>query len=288
MPHDHSSRAARVRLAQCVGAATAVAVCSLVAALSAGMSAGADTEAVATAHGSARHHVLAAGALGAATSAPARTPRPAAPTKATTPVDTTAVSTLAASGIPHAALNAYRVAAARLGHAQPSCGIPWYLLAGIGRVESDHGQFGGAVLHRDGLSTPRTVGPSLNGKGNQFIPAPPNGLALDGDAKYAHALGPMQFIPSTWADWGADANGDGTADIFNINDAALAAARYLCAAGGDLRSTAGRSAAVLSYNHLTSYRDEVLALADAYRRGITPTGPMIGNTTGSLPATGHT
>jgi hypothetical protein len=174
-----------------------------------------------------------------------------------------------------------------MAHVQPSCGIAWYLLAGIGRVESDHGQFAGAVLHRDGVSTPAIIGPALNGKGNQYIPAPADGLALDGDAKYAHALGPMQFIPSTWAAWGADGNGDGKADIFNIDDAALAAARYLCAAGGDLTEPAGQSRAVLAYNHLTSYRDEVLALADAYRRGITPTGALIGNVTGSLPKVGH-
>src|SRR5581483_4161793 len=106
---------------------------------------------------------------------------------------------------------------------------------------------------------------------------------LDGDAKYAHALGPMQFIPSTWAIYGTDANGDGKADVFNINDAALGAARYLCAAGGNLRTHAGQVAGVLAYNHSDQYLAQVLALADAYRRGIPVTGIPVGITSGPLP-----
>ncbi|HET8583820.1 MAG TPA: hypothetical protein VFL65_11235, partial [Jatrophihabitans sp.] len=111
------------------------------------------------------------------------------------PVNHGVISALAANGIPIVALNAYRVAATRLGNANPGCGIDWALLAGIGREESDHGQFGGAVLHADGVSTPKIIGPALDGIHYDYIPAPPNGLALDGDARYAHALGPMQFIP---------------------------------------------------------------------------------------------
>jgi membrane-bound lytic murein transglycosylase B len=199
------------------------------------------------------------------------------------PTSSTVISGLAANGIPTVALNAYRVAAARLASADPSCGIDWALLAGIGREESDHGRFGGAVLHADGTSTPRIIGPALDGKHWDYVPAPPNGRALDGDAVYAHALGPMQFIPSTWATYGIDANGDGKADIFNINDAALAAARYLCAAGGNLRTHAGQVRAVLAYNHNDQYLAQVLALADAYRRGVKVTGIPQGTTTGALP-----
>lgn len=193
------------------------------------------------------------------------------------------ISGLAANGIPSVALNAYRVAAARMASVAPGCGIPWYLLAGIGREESDHGRFGGAVLRADGVSTPAIIGPALDGIHWDFIPAPANGLALDGDAKYAHALGPMQFIPSTWANYGADANGDGKADIFNINDAALGAARYLCAAGGDLTTVKGQTRAVLAYNHNSQYLAQVLALANAYRKGITITGLPVGITSGKLP-----
>jgi hypothetical protein len=193
------------------------------------------------------------------------------------------ISGLAANGIPTVALNAYRVAAARMASADPGCGIDWALLAGIGRVESDHGRFGGAVLHSDGRSTPKIVGPALNGHGTALIAAPSNGMALDGDSVYTHALGPMQFIPQTWAGYGVDADNDGHADIFDINDAALGAARYLCAAGGDLRTHDGRVRGVMAYNHVGWYVTEVLALADAYRRGVPISGIPLGQLTGKLP-----
>jgi membrane-bound lytic murein transglycosylase B len=199
------------------------------------------------------------------------------------PVNHGVISGLAANGIPQVALNAYRVAAARIDSVDPGCGLDWSLLAGIGREESDHGQFAGAVLHADGVSTPAIIGPALDGKHWDYIPAPGDGLALDGDALYAHALGPMQFIPSTWAAYGADANGDGKADIFNINDAALGAARYLCAAGGDLGTQSGRVQAVLTYNHNDQYLAQVLALANAYHLGIPVTGIPVGILTGALP-----
>ena len=198
------------------------------------------------------------------------------------PSDPAAISGLAANGIPTVALNAYRVAAARLANADPGCGIDWALLAGIGREESDHGQFAGAVLHADGVSTPRIIGIALNGHGTALIRDTDHG-ALDGDTVYDHAVGPMQFIPSTWAEYGTDADGDGRANVFDINDAALTAARYLCAAGGDLRSHAGQVAAVLAYNDSDQYLAQVLALADAYRRGIPMTGLPVGNITGALP-----
>jgi hypothetical protein len=203
--------------------------------------------------------------------------------KVQAPVSHGVISGLAANGIPKVALNAYRVAAARMGNVEPGCGVDWALLAGIGREESDHGRFAGAVLHADGVSTPAIIGPALDGVTWDYIPAPANGLELDGDAKYAHALGPMQFIPSTWAIYGTDANGDGRADVFNINDAALGAARYLCAAGGNLRTHAGQVRGVLAYNHSDQYLAQVLALADAYRRGIPISGIPVGITSGPLP-----
>jgi membrane-bound lytic murein transglycosylase B len=204
------------------------------------------------------------------------------------PVTTAVISGLAANGIPSVALNAYRVAAARMANVNSGCGIDWALLAGIGRVESDHGRFGGAQLLADGNTTKKIIGPALDGIHWDYIPAPSNGMELAGDAVYAHALGPMQFIPSTWAAYGADADGNGKADVFNINDAALGAARYLCAAGGNLRAHDGQVAAVLAYNHNDTYLGQVLALADAYRKGIPVTGIPVGNTTGALPPVQNT
>jgi hypothetical protein len=175
-------------------------------------------------------------------------------------------SLLASSGIPVTALAAYERAAAREAQLAPACGLTWPLLAGIGRVESDHGRFAGAVLHADGISTPPIIGIPLDGHGTALI-RDTDGAALDGDAVYDRAVGPMQFIPSTWAGWGVDGNNDGRVDPFNIFDAAAAAADYLCAAGGDLTTAGGQITAILSYNHSYDYVRLVMSLERLYASG---------------------
>ncbi|MBN9620085.1 MAG: lytic transglycosylase domain-containing protein, partial [Actinobacteria bacterium] len=192
------------------------------------------------------------------------------------PPGAAAVATaLAAGGIPQIALDAYRQAAAREARLRPGCHLSWPLLAAIGRVESDHGRFGGAVLRADGTSTRRIIGPALNGDGVALIRDTDHGR-LDGDPVYDHAVGPMQFIPSTWASYGVDVHGPGHPDPFDIVDAAAAAADYLCVAGGDLATGAGQQRAVLAYNHSTQYLAEVLGLEVVYARGagvVVPTPP---------------
>ncbi len=199
------------------------------------------------------------------------------------PANPAVIAGLAADGIPKVALNAYRVAAARIDAALPGCGIDWSLVAAIGRVESDHGQFGGAKLGPDGTSTPKIIGPALNGQGFAFIHDTDHGV-YDGDPVYDRAVGPMQFIPSTWVSYAVDGNGDGTASPFDINDAALAAAHYLCVAGGDLRSAAGQQRAVLAYNDSNAYLAEVLALARGYATGTQIDAPLVGSTSAAVPA----
>src|SRR4051812_49022070 len=195
------------------------------------------------------------------------------------------ITGLAANGIPNVALNAYRVAAARMANADPGCGIDWSLLAGIGRIESNHGRFGGASLNPDGSTTPKIIGPPLDGGQFAYI-GDTDGGTWDGDSRYDRAVGPMQFIPSTWRAYAVDGDGNGTTDPTNINDATLGAAHYLCVAGGDLRSSAGQRRAVLAYNHSDSYVAQVLALAAAYASGIPVADlpPLVGNTTGGIPA----
>src|SRR3954471_5013328 len=211
---------------------------------------------------------------------------PAAPVQqaAAEPADPAAITGLAANGIPNVALNAYRVAADRMNASTPGCGIDWSLLAGIGRVESNHGRFSGAVLNADGTSSPRIVGPALDGAQFAFIGDSDDGR-WDGDRSYDRAVGPMQFIPSTWRSYAIDADGDGTEDPLDIDDAALAAAHYLCVAGGDLHTDAGKRRAVLAYNHSDSYVDQVLALAAAYAAGIPVADlPLVGDTSSPVPA----
>lgn len=202
------------------------------------------------------------------------------------PIAPTVISGLAANGIPNVALNAYRVAAARMANSKPDCGIDWSLLAGIGRVETNHGRFGGATLNSDGTTSPKIMGPPLNGVQFAFI-RDTDGGSYDGDSSFDRAVGPMQFIPATWKAYAVDGDGNGTTDPFNINDAALAAANYLCHAGGNLRTDAGQRKAVMSYNYSDSYVNEVLALARAYASGIPVADiPIVGNTTGAVPAPG--
>jgi murein DD-endopeptidase MepM/ murein hydrolase activator NlpD len=98
-------------------------------------------------------------------------------------------------------------------------GIPWQVLAAINEVETDYGR--------------------------------------DLSVSTAGAEGWMQFLPSEWAQYGVDANGDGWEDPYNPADAIFAAARYLRAAGGDTNI----KAAVLAYNHSQEYVESVMLRA---------------------------
>jgi membrane-bound lytic murein transglycosylase B len=192
-------------------------------------------------------------------------------------------SALAADGIPATALLAYRQAADREQLRVPGCGLSWPLLAAIGRVESDHGRFAGAVLHTDGLSAPPVIGIPLDGHGTALI-RDTDGGRLDGDRTYDRAVGPMQFIPSTWAGYGVDADGDGAANAFDIFDGAPAPADYLGAAGGDLPTLDGQRRAVLAYNHSDAYLETVLSLEAVYARGVPGlTVPVLPSDPGPIP-----
>jgi membrane-bound lytic murein transglycosylase B len=180
-----------------------------------------------------------------------------------------------ALGIPLMVLRAYHQAADKLAVDQPSCKLPWWLLAGIGHTESGHAESG--RLTADGATRGRILGPRLDGgiPGDAIITDTDHG-SYDGDTVYDRAVGPMQFIPSTWVRWGTDGNADGKVDPSNIFDATLAAGRYLCADDRDLATPAGLRAAVLSYNHSAPYLATVLAWGMAYRDGASavPDSPL--------------
>jgi membrane-bound lytic murein transglycosylase B len=199
---------------------------------------------------------------------------PVGPGKVSPPVQQVLTSTelmvtLDDSGIPVVALEAYQHAATALSVSDPACQMPWQLLAAIGRVESDDGQFGGAMLLPDGNTTIPIYGIPLDGQNGVALVLNTDAyeVKLDGGTNVARAVGPMQFIPSTWAEYGADGNGDGKKDPNNIFDAALAAADYLCAGGGDMANPAQEIAAVLRYNDADDYVRVVLALAASYEHG---------------------
>lgn len=173
----------------------------------------------------------------------------------------------AATGIPGVALQAYADAALALGVEQPACRLGWTTIAAIGAVESGHGTHGGASLRADGTTTAPILGPALDGReGFAAIHATPRSTAWHGDPTWDHAVGPLQFLPSTWERWGTDGDGDGVADPNDVDDAALSAARYLCASEADLTGGVAWQAAVLSYNHSGVYVADVLAAANRYAR----------------------
>ena len=186
-----------------------------------------------------------------------------------------AAAPVGALGVPQPALRAYRRAAATLADRQPSCQLGWSLLAGIGLIESDHGRYAGAVVGVDGRSRPRILGPRLDGAGPVAAIHDSDRGRLDGDRVWDRAVGPMQFIPQTWASVGADGDGDGVEDPDDIDDAALAAGYYLCASGGVLTDSSARRAALLSYNGSEVYAFIVASYAADYAAGAWPSTPAL-------------
>lgn len=158
--------------------------------------------------------------------------------------DGPAPSLSADADIPANYLIAYQRAAAK-------AGLDWTILAAIGKVECDHGR---SLL---------------------------TGCSPAGSVNRAGASGPMQFLASTWRanatlgsspppgpptasdsqGYASDANGDGIADIWSIDDAALAAARLLSANGAPLNY----QQAIFAYNHSGAYVSRVLRIAESYR-----------------------
>ncbi len=119
-----------------------------------------------------------------------------------------AASTTDDFGIPGPALAAYQRAETVINAADPTCRLPWALIAAIGRVESNHGQFGGSTVGSDGVVSPPIIGIALDGSaGTNKIPDTDDGT-LDQDRSWDRAVGPMQFIPSTWSSVAVDADGD--------------------------------------------------------------------------------
>lgn len=171
------------------------------------------------------------------------------------------------SGIPSVALAAYQRGAQIIDSADKGCNIPWELIAAIGRVESDHGRYGGNTLSDKGISKPGIYGPVLDGKNGTAAVQDTDGGQLDKDTVYDRAVGPMQFIPSTWSVVKVDADGDGQRNPQDINDAALATAVYLCSGSDNLGTRHGQETAVYRYNHSHDYVNLVLRIMEAYQQG---------------------
>jgi hypothetical protein len=142
-------------------------------------------------------------------------------------------SALASRDIPPQYLRSYEAAARRYG-------LDWAVLAGIGKVECDHGRDPDPSCHREG---------AVNAAG---------------------AGGPMQFIASTWARYGVDGDGDGRIDRWNAADAIYAAANYLRASG----APQSYPRAIYAYNRASWYVAEVERWAARYRGPVISQAPL--------------
>ncbi|HUG86727.1 MAG TPA: peptidoglycan DD-metalloendopeptidase family protein [Euzebya sp.] len=174
--------------------------------------------------------------------------------------------------IPPVAMAAYLTAADLLAQDPDAtgpgqgCRPSWALLAAIGKIETDHARFGGAVLDAGGTAVPPILGVVLDGRlpGTRAIPDTDEGR-LDGNGAWDRAVGPMQFIPQTWLAHQRDGNGDGHHDPQNLFDAATTAAVYLCShVIGDIATREGITTAVFAYNRSAAYVEAALAWMDTY------------------------
>ncbi len=167
-------------------------------------------------------------------------------------------------GVPDRVLTAYHSAEVLLARTRPGCAMPWWLLAGIGKVESGHAS--GGRVDRHGRTRGEVLGPLLDGSlaGTMVVEDTDRGV-MDGDTAFDRAVGPMQFLPGTWRTVGTDADRNGTADPHDVDDAAATAGVYLCRGGGSMTDPDQMRAAVLRYNGSDEYADAVIAWGTSYR-----------------------
>ncbi|MGN9891552.1 lytic murein transglycosylase [Micromonospora sp. L31] len=192
---------------------------------------------------------------------------PVAPPATGRPADALAAwaqTTGARVGISPVAMQAYGYAELVLAETNRSCQLSWTTLAAIGYVESRQGQANGASLQSTGRAEPEIIGDPLDGQGGRSRITDTDRGLFDRDTVYDRAIGPMQFIPTTWQEIGVDADNDGRKDPHDLDDAALAAARYLCKGGRNMTIPGDWWGAILSYNDVRRYAQDVFDRANQY------------------------
>jgi len=148
--------------------------------------------------------------------------------------------------------------------------VPWVVLAGIGKVESDDG---------------RTTLPGVHGGSNAFGAAGPMQIGIGGASTNTWGGAPVHPASEHVSGVATDANGDGTASVYDPADAIAGAAKYLLE-HGILTNVAG---AIFAYNHLTSYVQTVLSWANQYAQGgFHVSSPVGGNAPPCVPTIGLT
>ena len=169
--------------------------------------------------------------------------------------------------IPAVAYEAYLAASAAAPTVAPGCAVDWTVLAGISQVEARHGRMDEEHdLAGNGDVLPEIRGAPLDGTDGTEPVADTDRGEFDGDATWDRAMGPLQFIPTTWAELGRDGNGDGEADPDNLYDAALTAVAHLCLrTPGDYEDRATLREALVGYNASGRYAENVLTWIERYR-----------------------
>ncbi len=169
--------------------------------------------------------------------------------------------------IPATAYDAYLAASRAASGVTDACEVHWTIVAGIAQVESRHGRIDGAhELAPDGDVTPPIRGRALDGTGGTQTIQDTDDGALDGDPTWDRAMGPLQFIPTTWSELGRDGNGDGEADPDNLFDASLTAVAHLCLREpGDYTQRHELRRALVAYNASGRYAEDVLDWVERYR-----------------------
>ena len=176
------------------------------------------------------------------------------------------------TGIDPQALRAYGNAELIAKQSWPECNLRWNTLAGIGWVETRHGTYSGnffkpSKLDENGYADPPIIGIPLDGTNNTAKILDTDGGEFDNDTEFDRAVGPMQFIPESWARHGRDADGDNYPNPQQIDDAALSAANLLCSHGRDLSAEQDWLDAIYSYNYSNDYVSRVARAANSYAIG---------------------
>lgn len=179
-------------------------------------------------------------------------------------------ATAEVTDIPRRVLAAYAGASLRVAQTYPECQLGWNTIAGIGAVETLHGTYRGASTDESGLVTPKIFGPALDGSPGVMAVEDSDRGELDDDTEWDRAVGPLQFIPSTWDYIGQDGNADGKREPHQIDDAALTTAVYLCQGQRDTSTDEGWQRGVLAYNRSVAYANQVANHAETYRQAASP------------------
>lgn len=162
------------------------------------------------------------------------------------PVFTEGRRRLVEAGVPDLAAKAYLNASVRVTELHPECTVPPEVLVAFGRQESDHGQ----VVEWD--DTGHSIG-ILKGYANTGDDT--EGGELDGDTEADWAVGPMQFIPTTWKAYAQDGDGDGKAEPGSFYDSALTGAWHICSLAGAFPKASVIAAAWAQYDTAYRYAD---------------------------------